>query len=83
MTEPKAPENSPQNKPTDEQRPSFLQVVQSVVSAVFGVQSGKNRERDFKQGKASDYIVVYVLLVLALIIGMIITVNLVLSGAGK
>lgn len=38
------PEHSDQGKPT------FLQVMMSVVAAAFGVQSSANRERDFKHG---------------------------------
>ena len=36
---------------------SFWQVVLSVIQASFGVQSKKNRERDFKQGKLVTFIV--------------------------
>jgi len=34
-----------------------LQVVASVMAAAFGVQSSKNRERDFKEGKFGTFIV--------------------------
>ncbi|MDF1780468.1 MAG: DUF2970 domain-containing protein [Alcanivoracaceae bacterium] len=74
---PSSPEDqAPQGKP------GMIQVAQSVLAAIFGVQSGKNRERDFKKGQASDYIAVYVILVIALVVGMIITVNTVISNAG-
>jgi hypothetical protein len=36
---------------------SFWQVVLSVIQASFGVQSEKNRERDFKQGNLATFIV--------------------------
>jgi len=36
---------------------SILQVVQSVLAASFGVQSHRNRERDFRQGSARTFIV--------------------------
>jgi hypothetical protein len=36
---------------------SFWQVVLSVIQASFGVQSQKNRERDFKQGNLVTFIV--------------------------
>ena len=64
-------------------KPNLFQVIWSVIAALFGVQSGKNRERDFKQGKAGDYILVYVVLVVAMVVGMIITVNMVLDAASK
>ncbi|MBZ2187972.1 DUF2970 domain-containing protein [Alcanivorax sp. JB21] len=63
-------------------KPNLLQVVMSVLAALFGVQSGRNRERDFKKGSPGDYILVYVILVVAMVVGMIVTVNLVLSSAG-
>lgn len=62
-------------------KPGLLEVTYSVLAALFGVQSAKNRERDFKRGKASDYIAVYIILVIAMVVGMIITVNIVLSSA--
>jgi hypothetical protein len=41
---------------------SFVQVLLSVLSAFFGVQSGKNRERDFQHGKPWHYIFVGLLM---------------------
>jgi FtsH-binding integral membrane protein len=40
---------------------SFLNTVKSVAAAFFGVQSNKNRERDFSQGKLSHFIIVGVI----------------------
>jgi len=45
-------ESDPQDKP-----PTLLQTMGSVMASFFGVQSSKNRERDFKHGKASHFIV--------------------------
>ena len=39
------------------QKPSFLQVVSSILSAAIGVQSTSNRERDFTSGSAKTYII--------------------------
>lgn len=39
-------------------KPSLLHVVKSVISAVIGVQSDKNREVDFKHGSLPAYIIV-------------------------
>lgn len=64
-------------------KPNLFQVIWSVIAALFGVQSGKNRERDFKKGKAGDYILVYVVLVVAMVLGMVVTVNMVLDAASK
>ncbi len=41
---------------------SFRQMTGSVLASFFGVQSSKNRDRDFKQGKARDFILVGVLM---------------------
>ncbi len=35
---------------------TLLQVAQSVLAAAFGVQSSRNRERDFKHGSARTFI---------------------------
>lgn len=57
----------------DEQEPAglnLLQVVTSVFAAGLGVQSSKNRERDFKQGKFGVFVaagVVFTLLFMATI----------------
>lgn len=57
-----------------------FQVVGSVFAAGLGVQSSKNRERDFKQGRAGTFIVAG-LLFTALFIGTVYTiVSLVLSS---
>lgn len=66
-----------------QEKPGFLQVLQSVLAAIFGVQSSKNRERDFKKGDASQYMAVFAVLVIGLVITMIVVVNIVLSSAGQ
>ena len=52
----------------------FWEMLQSVLAAAFGVQSGKNRSRDFSRGKPSHFILlgvlftgIFVLLLLALL----------------
>ncbi|EKT4557532.1 DUF2970 domain-containing protein, partial [Pseudomonas putida] len=44
-------DDSSQGKP-----PTFWQMLHSILAAAFGVQSGKNRARDFTHGKASHFI---------------------------
>ncbi|WP_339668065.1 DUF2970 domain-containing protein [Dasania marina] len=41
----------------DEKKPSITQVMASVMSAFFGVQSSKNKERDFKHGNHRVFII--------------------------
>lgn len=57
------------------------QVVFSTLAAGFGVQSSRNRERDFKQGKAGPFIVAGLLFTVLFIAGVTLIVNLVLSSA--
>ena len=60
-----------------------LHVISSVFAAGLGVQSSKNRERDFKQGRASVFIaagIVFTLLFMGAVFGV---VQLVLKSAGN
>ncbi|MDH5179418.1 MAG: DUF2970 domain-containing protein [Gammaproteobacteria bacterium] len=57
----------------NKQTPSLWQVAQSVMAALFGVQSSKNYERDFKHGKPSQYIILG-LIGVAIFIGTILGV---------
>ena len=66
----------------DEKKLNPLQVVSSVMAAGLGVQSSKNRERDFKQGKLGVFIAAGIIFTL-LFIGTVFTVvQLVLKGSG-
>lgn len=60
-----------------------MQVVSSVLAAGLGVQSSKNRERDFKQGKFGVFIAVGIIFTL-FFIGVVFTiVQVVLKSAGN
>lgn len=59
-----------------------LQVVSSVFAAGLGVQSSKNRERDFKQGKPGVFIAAGIVFTLLFIGGVFTVVQLVLRSAG-
>ena len=61
-------------------KPNLLQVIWSVLAALFGVQSASNRERDFNRGKPGDYIAVYVVLVVALVVAVAVVVAMVLRS---
>ncbi|RLQ22942.1 DUF2970 domain-containing protein [Seongchinamella sediminis] len=60
-----------------------LQVIASVFAAGLGVQSSKNRERDFNQGRAGVFIAAGLIFTLGFIALMVVIVQLVLSGAGN
>lgn len=69
-----------QDKPSP--KPSFLQIVLSVIAAAFGVQSSKNRERDFKGGNIYVYIVAGVIFTAVFVVVVIFVVRLVLTNSG-
>jgi hypothetical protein len=75
-------ENDEAQPEKDEKSLNPLQVVSSVMAAGLGVQSSKNRERDFKQGRLGVFIAAGIIFTL-LFIGTVFTVvQLVLKGSG-
>lgn len=76
--------NSQEDKHPKEKRSlNPLQVISSVFAAGLGVQSSKNRERDFKQGRASVFIAAGIVFTLLFIGGVYTVVQLVLKSAGN
>ena len=76
------PPVTPQDNNTGESRkPTLLQVFGSVLSAIFGVQSNKNRERDFAKGDPKQFAIVYVVIVITIILTMATLVRTVLHFA--
>ena len=59
---------------------NFKETFKSVGAAFFGVQSDKNRERDFTQGKFSYYIVAGLIAVILFIAALITIVSLVMPS---
>ncbi|MBB2497218.1 DUF2970 domain-containing protein [Aquipseudomonas ullengensis] len=66
----------------DDKPLSFGQMLQSVLAAAFGVQSGKNRSRDFSRGKPSHFLIIGVLFTSVFVVTLIALVKLVLYLAG-
>ena len=62
---------------------SFFQVLGSVLSSFLGVQKNATRERDFKHGRARDFIIVGILLTIVFILALWGVVELVISVAAK
>lgn len=60
-----------------------LQVVSSVFAAGLGVQSSKNRERDFKRGRIGVFIAAGLIFTLLFIGAVFTAVQLVLKSAGN
>ncbi len=63
--------------------PSLWDVTKSVMAAMLGVQKSQNYERDFKHGKASQYIIIGLVAVALFIATIITVVRIVLSQAGQ
>ncbi|WP_347329514.1 DUF2970 domain-containing protein [Marinimicrobium locisalis] len=73
------------NTENDDQKPkkpNFFQIVLSTLAAAFGVQSSKNRERDFASGSVATYIAAGVIFTAVFVVGMIFLVRLVLANVG-
>ena len=65
------PESGPE---TSEKAPSFIQVVASVLAAALGVQSARNRQRDFEHGNPLVFIaagLIFTVLFIATIVGVV------------
>ncbi len=77
------PETQDIERPASEQKsPGWLQVVTSVLAAGFGVQSKKNRERDFQHGKPIIFIVTGIVFTVLFIAAVTMIVRTVLENAG-
>ncbi|MBF7730676.1 DUF2970 domain-containing protein [Pseudomonas sp. N040] len=75
------------NDKPSEQKPAekpmgLRDTAQSVVAAAFGVQSGKNRARDFSRGKPSHFIALGLIFTILFVLVIVGVVQLVLHLAG-
>ncbi|PTS86375.1 hypothetical protein DBR00_02130 [Pseudomonas sp. HMWF032] len=61
---------------------TLWEMLQSVLSAALGVQSGRNRARDFSRGKPSHFIILGVLFTAVFVLMIFGVVKLVLHLAG-
>ncbi|PYC22769.1 hypothetical protein DMO17_15020 [Aquipseudomonas alcaligenes] len=66
----------------DDKPLTFREMLQSVLAAAFGVQSGKNRARDFSRGKPSHFIILGVMFTGLFVLVLFGLVKLVLGLAG-
>ncbi|MFD1216534.1 MULTISPECIES: DUF2970 domain-containing protein [Microbulbifer] len=66
----------------EKQKPSFGQIVLSTLAAAIGVQSNKNRERDFKAGSIKAYIAAGVIFTALFVVTLILVVKTVLGNMG-
>lgn len=70
----------PETPSKDEPESSLKDVAGSVAAAFIGVQSDKNRQRDFTKGKFSHFVVVGLIGVVLFVGALIAIVNLVLPN---
>ncbi|MGX5219517.1 MULTISPECIES: DUF2970 domain-containing protein [Pseudomonas] len=66
----------------DDKPLTIWEMLQSVFAAAFGVQSGKNRSRDFSRGKPSQFIILGLLFTAGFVLLIAAIVQLVLYFAG-
>ncbi|MFL2530765.1 MAG: DUF2970 domain-containing protein [Porticoccaceae bacterium] len=64
---------------TSNNKPSLISVVKSILAAAIGVQSDKNRTRDFEQGSPLTFIVGGIVFTLVFIVSLSLIVGFVLS----
>ncbi|HRY16414.1 MAG: DUF2970 domain-containing protein [Candidatus Competibacteraceae bacterium] len=76
------PEHDDSNLPPTRRSPRPLSIILSVLAAFFGVQSEKNRTRDFQQGRPIHYILVGLIMTLLFILAVLVAVKLALRSAG-
>jgi len=60
----------------------FLNTIKSVAMGFMGIQSGKNRERDFTKGKASDFIIVGIVMTILFVVVLFSIVSSIVEDAG-
>ena len=70
----------PKTKPDNSKKTSLLFVVKSILAAGIGVQSEKNRQRDFEKGNPLVFIIGGIIFTLLFIIAVASVVGLVLSN---
>ncbi len=80
MRDESEPRQQPENTPEDS-KPGFWAIVASTLAAAFGVQSNKNRERDFKHGNFWVFVAAGLIFTLLFIATVMTIVRLVLRGA--
>lgn len=66
---------------TDQKKPSTLALVGSILAAAIGVQSNKNREKDFENASIMPYLVGGVIFTVVFIATLVGVANLFLANA--
>ncbi|MDO9621944.1 MAG: DUF2970 domain-containing protein [Moraxellaceae bacterium] len=74
------PPNDPQKQP---ESLSPLTILASVFRSWFGVQTEKNRQRDFSSKDPTPFIIAGIIFTVGMVIAVIVVVNMALSAAGN
>lgn len=74
--------NNDKRREQESGRPGFLHVVFSTLAAAIGVQSNKNRERDFKGGSIKAYIAAGIIFTTLFVLTLVLVVKTVLERMG-
>jgi hypothetical protein len=75
--------NQPEQENTEKSTElGFWQLLKSTLAAFIGVQSNANRERDFRQGKISQFIMMGLLFGVVFVLTIVGVVQLVMHFAG-
>jgi hypothetical protein len=72
-------DKSSQNTDISNKKSSMGQIIGSVFAAMMGVQSDKNREKDFAASNAKSYIIAGVIFTILFIVTIVTVVNVVVS----
>lgn len=78
MADPQPPIDKDEPNGEAHKAPTLLQVALSVLAAAFGVQSNRNRQRDFTKGKPLQYILVGLIFTTLFVLTLIAAVHLIL-----
>jgi len=65
------------------QKPRFVDIVKSTLAAAMGVQSNKNRERDFAHGNILAYVVSGIIFTVLFISTVIVVVKMVIHSTAN
>jgi hypothetical protein len=76
------PDAEEQQDDASEEGLTVLQLMGSVLAAAFGVQSSRNRQRDFSRGKPGQFIIVGIILTAVFVLTIAGVVSLVLRSVG-
>lgn len=57
----------------------FISIIQSTLASAFGVQSSKNKDRDFEKGRPAHFIIAGIVGTVIFILLLVLIVNIVLA----